>query len=567
MSPESNSRTQDHKDDDKTTANDCRSTQPEATYPSGLRLAMIITSMLIGMFLVSLDRMIISTAIPQITNEFNSAGDIGWYGTAYSLTNCAFQLMFGKLYRSFDIKAVFMSSIILFEAGSALCGAAPSSITFIIARAIAGMGAGGISSGAMVIIVYAVPLHKRPKYQGLFGAVFGVASVSGPLIGGVFTTDVTWRWCFYINLPLGGVVFVVVFFLLHVPAQTSTNTQLKEKLRQLNLLGMIALIPGVVCLCLALQWAGTTYNWSNGRIIALLVLAFVLLIAFLGIQIWKPEQAILPPKILLQRSIASGFWVSCCQGAHTMIIIYYFPIWFQAIEGVSAVSSGIHLLPTIIPLVVASIVTGQLISRIGYYTPFLIFGVCLTSIGAGLITTLDVNTPEAKWIGYQILYGYGLGSSTQINNIAVQTVLPRKDVAIGASLMFFGQQLFGAIFTSVGENVLSNQLARRLSRIPDVEITARVIQSTGATDVLSLIPERCRDDGLQAYNDSLRVCFQVGLIMACLASIGAVCMEWRSVKQNKPDVERKGEKGSDGEASTNMEDGNGIEKKNGDGKI
>ncbi|GLA62042.1 hypothetical protein AtubIFM55763_007257 [Aspergillus tubingensis] len=535
MSFESDSRTQDHKDDDKATANYRRSTQPEAIYPSGLRLAMIITSMLIGMFLVSLDRMIISTAIPQITNEFNSAGDIGWYGTAYSLTNCAFQLMFGKLYRSFDIKAVFMSSIILFEAGSALCGAAPSSITFIIGRAIAGMGAGGISSGAMVIIVYAVPLHKRPKYQGLFGAVFGVASVSGPLIGGVFTTDVTWRWCFYINLPLGGVVFVVVFFLLHVPAQTSTNTPLREKLRQLNLLGMIALIPGVVCLCLALQWAGTTYNWSNGRIIALLVLAFVLLIAFLGIQIWKPEQAILPPKILLQRSIASGFWVSCCQGAHTMII--------------------------------TSIITGQFISRIGYYTPFLIFGVCLTSIGAGLITTLDVNTPEAKWIGYQILYGYGLGSSTQINNIAVQTVLPRKDVAIGASLMFFGQQLFGAIFTSVGENVLSNQLARRLSRIPDVEITPRVIQSTGATDVLSLIPERYRDDGLQSYNDSLRVCFQVGLIMACLASIGAVCMEWRSVKQNKPDVERKGEKGKDGEASTNMEDGNGIEKKNGDGKI
>lgn len=249
------------------------------------------------------------------------------------------------------------------------------------------------------------------------------------------------------------------------------------------------------------------------------------------------------------------------------ILVYYFPIWFQAIEGVSAVSSGIHLLPTIIPLVVASIITGQLISRIGYYTPFLILGVCLTSIGAGLITTLDVNTPEAKWIGYQILYGYGLGSSTQINNIAVQTVLPRKDVAIGASLMFFGQQLFGAIFTSVGENVLSNQLARRLSRIPDVEITPRVIQSTGATDVLSLIPERYRDGGLQAYNDSLRVCFQVGLIMACLASIGAVCMEWRSVKQNKPGVERNSEKGSEEDASTKMEDDNGMEKKNGDGKI
>ncbi|GKZ94040.1 hypothetical protein AnigIFM59636_007403 [Aspergillus niger] len=529
MSSESHSRTQDHKADDKATVNNGKSIQPEAIYPSGLRLAMLIISILIGMFLVSLDRMIISTAIPQITNEFDSAGDMGWYGTAYSLTNCAFQLMFGKLYPSFNIKAIFMSSIILFEAGSALCGAAPSSIAFILGRSIAGIGAGGILSGAMVIIAYAIPLHKRPKYQGFFGAVFGVASVSGPLIGGAFTTDATWRWCFYINLPLGGVVLVVVFFLLHVPARPATNTPLKEKLQQLNFLGMAALIPGVVCLCLALQWAGTTYNWSNGRIIALLVLAFILLIAFVVIQIWKPEQATLPPKILFQRSIASGFWVSCCQGAHTMII--------------------------------TSIVTGQLISRIGYYTPFLIIGVCLTSIGAGLLTTLDVNTSEAKWIGFQILYGYGLGSSTQINNMAAQTVLSQKDVAIGASLMFFGQQLFGAIFTSVGANVLSNQLAKRLGHIPGVDVTPRVIQSTGATEVLSLIPEAYRDDALRAYNDSLRVCFQVGLIMACLAIIGALGMEWRSVKQNKPDVERKDAKDSEQGASAKMEGDSEIEKK------
>ncbi|GKZ32315.1 hypothetical protein AbraIFM66950_001631 [Aspergillus brasiliensis] len=410
----------------------------------------------------------------------------------------------------------------------------------------------------MVIIVYSVPLHKRPKYQGFFGAVFGIASVSGPLIGGAFTTNVTWRWCFFINLPLGGVVLVVVFFLLHVPARPTTDAPLKAKLQQLNALGMVALIPGVVCLCLALQWGGTMYNWSNGRIIALLVLAFVLLVAFVLIQIWKPEQATLPPKILLQRSIASGFWVSCCQGAHMMVIVYYLPIWFQAIEGISAVSSGIHLLPMIIPLVLASIITGQLISRIGYYTPFLIFGVCLTSIGAGLLTTLDLSTSEGKWIGFQILYGYGLGSSTQTPNMAAQTVLPRKDVAIGASLMFFGQQLFGAIFTSVGQNVLSNQLARRLVHIPGVDITPQVIQSTGVTQVLSLVPEAYRDDALRAYNDSLRVCFRVGLIMACLAIIGALGMEWRSVKQ-KPDKERS-EKDSEQGASVKVENTDGTKK-------
>ncbi|OOF91977.1 hypothetical protein ASPCADRAFT_154290, partial [Aspergillus carbonarius ITEM 5010] len=505
--------------------------QSDIVYPSGLNLAMLVVSIFIGMFLVSLDRLIISTAIPQITNEFGSADDIGWYGTAYLLTNCAFQLLFGKLYPSFSIKVIFMSSMVVFEAGSALCGAAPNSVAFILGRAISGIGAGGILSGVMVIIVYAVPLHKRPKYQGFFGAVFGIASVTGPLIGGAFTSDVTWRWCFYVNLPVGGVVLVFVFFLLHIPDRPTTNAPFKEKLRQLNALGMIALIPGVVCLCLALEWGGTTYSWSNARIIVLLVLASLLLIIFVVIQVWKPDQAALPPRIFTQRSIASGFWVSSCQGAHMMILVYYLPVWFQAVKGVSAVSSGIHLLPMVIPLVVASILTGQIISRIGYYTPFLIFGVCLTSIGAGLLTTLTTNTSEGKWIGFQIIYGYGLGSCSQTPNMAAQTVLPRKDVAIGASLMFFGQQLFGAIFTSVGQNILSNQLSKRLSDIPGIGITPQLIQRTGATEIVSRIPEQYHAVALKVYNDSLRECFQVGVIMACLATLGAFGMEWRSVKK------------------------------------
>jgi len=212
--------------------------------------------------------------------------------------------------------------------------------------------------------------------------------------------------------------------------------------------------------------------------------------------------------------------------------VYFLPVWFQAILGVSAVSSGVHLLPMVIPLVVASIITGQLVSRIGYYTPFLIFGVCLTTIGAGLLTTLDVNTSEGKWIGFQILYGFGLGCCTQAPNMAAQTVLPREDVAIGASFMFFGQQLFGAIFTSVGQNVLDNQLAKRLTGIPG--ISPQLIQSTGATKLLDLIPAEYHTPALKAYNDSLRVCFQVGLIIACLSIIGALSMEWRSVKKNLP---------------------------------
>ena len=223
--------------------------------------------------------------------------------------------------------------------------------------------------------------------------------------------------------------------------------------------------------------------------------------------------------------------------------MYYLPIWFQAIDGLSAVNSGIHLLPMMMPIVVASIITGQLVSRIGYYTPFMIFGVCLSAIGAGLLTTLEIGS-KSKWIGFQIVYGFGLGCSSQAPNMAAQTVLSREDVAIGATLMFFGLQLFGAVFISVCQNVLDNHLANRLAGIPG-GISPRLIQSTGATELLNLIPAQYHAAALEAYNDSLRMCFQVGLIVACLSILGALGMEWRSVKKNLPPKNPDGERAAE----------------------
>ncbi|EON96442.1 putative mfs aflatoxin efflux protein [Phaeoacremonium minimum UCRPA7] len=490
-------------------------------YPTGLRLALLMISIFIGMFLVALDKLIITTAIPQITNDFHSSNDIG----------C--------------VKNTFLAAVLLFEVGSAICGSAPNSVAFIIGRAIAGLGAGGVQSGVIVIIVYAVPLQKRPLYQGLFGAVYGIASVIGPIVGGAFTSNVTWRWCFYLNLPLGGVVLIFVFFLLRIPDRPNTAGTLKDKLLQLNVEGLVALVPGVVCLCLALQWGGFTYSWSNGRIIALLVLAFVLLVAFVLIQIWKPGRATVPPRIFVQRSIGSAFFVSCCLGAHQTLLLYYLPIWFQAIKGDSAVQSGIHLLPQVIALVIASIVTGVLTSRVGYYTPFLIFSICIAAIGAGLLTTLRIETTVGQWIGYQILYGWGFGGCIQAPNLAAQTVLPRDEVSIGAALMLFGQTLFGAIFVSIGQNVFDGQLAKRLASITN--ITPQQIEDAGVTGLLKIIPANYYDAALEAYNDSLRVCFRVALIVACLCIFGGLGMEWRNVKaeadsstkhhDNKQDVE------------------------------
>lgn len=448
------------------------------------------------------------------------------------LTNCAFQLSFGKLYQFYSVKVVFMTAIALFEIGSAICGAAPSSVTFIVGRAIAGVGSAGIMSGAITVIVYAVPLHKRPLFQGLFGAVFGLASVVGPLLGGAFTSKVSWRWCFYINLPFGGVAMVFIFFLLTIPQRASERLPNRQKLAQLDALGVFFLLPGVICLLLALQWGGSEYAWRNGRIIALLVLAGVLLVAFVAVQVLRPDTATIPPRIFCQRSIMAGFFATFTLGSSMMIIVYYLPIWFQAIQNVSAVDSGIRLLPLVLPMVAASVTTGALTARVGYYTPFMIFGVVLLSIGAGLLTTLQVDTDEGRWIGYQVLYGFGMGCTFQAPNLAAQTVLPTIDVPVGTSLMFFSQLLGGAIFTSVGSNVLSTELLRRLVGIPGVNPTEVLDQ--GATELTGSVSAAALPAVLDAYNGSLRKVFQVGLILTCLTALGAAALEWRSVKSKKP---------------------------------
>ncbi|KAK9797632.1 putative Major facilitator superfamily (MFS) profile domain-containing protein [Seiridium cardinale] len=499
-----------------------------AAYPSGLRLGLILTSVFVSMFLVSLDRTIITTAIPQISDDFSSATDIGWYGSAYILMTCAFQLLFGKIYSFYSIKNTFMGSVFFFEIGSAVCGAAPTSAVFIVGRAIGGLGGAGIISGVVIIIVHAVPLQKRPIYQGMIGAVFGLASVAGPLLGGAFTSKVTWRWCFYINLPFGGVAMVLIWFLLNIPGQETSKLPVKSRLAQLDFYGTALIVPGSICLIFVLQWGGSTYAWNSVRVIVLIVLAGAFMIGFIMVQIFLPKTATIPPRIFLQRSILAGFFSTLCIGSHSMLFTYYLPIWFQAVQGLTAVDSGIRTLPLVISLVAASMSSGFLIHRIGYYTPLMIIGICFMSVGAGLLNTLQINTSAPKLVGYQILYGFGLGATSQVPNLAVQTVLPKSDIPIGTSLMFFSQLLSGAIFVSVGQNVLDNQLIHRLSSVPG--FSPDMIQNSGITS-LTNFPTSSRAAVLDAYNESLRQVFRAGLIIVCLNLFGALAMEWRSMKK------------------------------------
>ncbi|KAF6822248.1 HC-toxin efflux carrier TOXA 15 [Colletotrichum musicola] len=504
----------------------------EIQYPVGLKLLLIMLSVFVTMFLVALDRLIIATAVPQITDDFHSVTDIGWYGSAYLLTTCACQLLFGKLYAYFDIKTVYMASVVLFEIGSAICGAAPSSPAFIAGRAVAGVGGAGCTAGTIVIMVHSVPLHRRPKYQGAFGAVFGIASVVGPLLGGAFTSSgATWRWCFYINLPLGGIVLLVLALVLKPPARedfAGAGMGFVQKLRQLDFAGTAVFLPGTVCLLLALQWGGVEYSWNNGRIIALLVLAFVLLASFVAVQILLPKTATIPPRIMRQRSVVFAAWAAFCVGAQMMIFTYYLPIWFQAIQGVSAVDSGIRTLPLVLSMTLFAGLTGATVARVGYYTPVMLFGTCVMATGAGLLTTLKVDSGPGHWAGYQVLYGAGMGMSFQAPNLAAQTVLKTRDVSIGVSAMFFAQTLGGAVFVSVGQNVLNNELVKRVAGIPG--LGGIDLKGTGAT-TLTKLPDDVRGPVLEAYNDALRVVFIVGLVLVCGVFVGAAGMEWKSVKK------------------------------------
>ncbi|KAL8910440.1 MAG: hypothetical protein Q9171_004278, partial [Xanthocarpia ochracea] len=478
--------------------------EDQGHYPAAWKLASITVALCMAIFLVALDTTIVAAATPRITDHFKRLEDVGWYGSAYLLTICAFQLAFGKCYSIFSIKTVFLSAIAIFELGSLICGVAPNSNTLIIGRAVAGMGCAGIFSGALIIIAYSVPLHKRPAYTGLIGAMYGVASIAGPLLGGVFTDNLSWRWCFYINLvgplllnsilqqlipviqPIGAITTVIIVWFFKAPKRKVGSLSIWQKMNELDILGTLAFLPSIVCLLIGLQWGGTRYPWASARIVVLLVFAGLLGIAFIAIQIWKQEKATVPPRILQQRSIAAGTWYSFWLGAAYFVLIYYLPIWFQAVKDVSATQSGVQNLPLIMAHVISALLAGGLVTYTGYYTPFMIISSVLISLGTGFLTTFNPTTASPSWIGYQALFGLGSGLGMNQPLMAAQTVLPLDDVSIGTALVIFAQTLGGAIFVSAAQNVFTNDLLANLQRLlPSID--PAVVLTAGATELREVV--------------------------------------------------------------------------------
>lgn len=341
----------------------------------------------------------------------------------------------------------------------------------------------------------------------------------------------------FVSLPIGAVTLVVVAFFLRAPPIRSTTT-LKRQIIRLDPLGSVLFLPGVICLLLALQWGGTTYEWSNGRIIALLVLAGVLLIAFGAVQVWRKEDATIPPRIIKQRSVAFGALYTSCLAGAMISMLYTLPLWFQGVKSTNAVQSGIDNIPMVLALVVASILSGATITKTGHYVPFMFVAVIFTAVGSGMITTFKVDTGHAAWIGYQVLFGLGLGSGMQQPTMAAQTVLDQVDVSIGVALMFLFQSLGGAIWVAVSQNLYTNYLTSALPSISGINTTA--ILSAGATGLIDLVPADKLGAVKAVYNMALHRALFVPVAMSCVMVLPALGMEWRNVKKESEKRKQEG---------------------------
>ncbi|KAI4961381.1 hypothetical protein J4E86_000409 [Alternaria arbusti] len=499
--------------------------------PKTLKFWLVIISIYLAFFLVALDRMIIATAIPAITNTYGTIADIGWYGSGYMLTCAIFNPLFGKIYQLYDTKSTFLVSVFLFEVGSALCGAAATSVVLIIGRAIAGIGAAGLQSGAVMIIVPLVPLRRRPIFTSFLGLAFGVSSVLGPFVGGTFTDSptLTWRWCFYINLPIGALTFACIFFFLDLPSTPKEKLSILAQLKRLDPIGLLFFVPSMVCLILALQWGGTTDPWSAPKIIGLLVTFAITFIAFLVVEFTMPDTAMAPPRVILNRSMGGAMLFIFLLAGGMMNAVYYIAIWFQAAQGQSAMQAGVRTIPLCTSLIISGIITAVITQKMGYYVPAMLLSAVVASIASGLLSTLTPESSAGEWIGYQIFYGCGLGFGLQTSNLVPQTILPRSDVSLGMAMMFFLNQQGGAIFLAVGQNLFSTQLVKQLSGNSNLD--TRLIINTGATDLRKVVAANEIDTVVSAYSYSITRTFLLAAALSACTIIGALMVEWRSIKE------------------------------------
>lgn len=413
---------------------------------------------------------IVGTAIPKITDEFHGLSQVSWYGSAYFMCLGGFQSSWGKAFRYFNLKWTFILTVIVFEIGSLICAVAPNSNAFIVGRAIAGVGGAGLSTGGTVIFAFCVEPKKRPTLMGLIGVAYTIAAVIGPLVGGAFSENVTWRWCFYINLPIGGLALAMIFFFFRTPSAAKTiEADWKEKFLQMDPVGIVLAMGCIISFILALQYGGQSYAWDSSVVIGLLVGFVAILTAMVAWQFFQGDYAMLPRRLLRKRSLwASGIFQFFFAGCY-FLLLYYLPIYFQSIKGTSAIQSGVNNLPLVIAGCLAILMGGIVVTKTRHAMPFMVVGAALTTVACGLFYTLDINTGSGKWIGYQILAGFAIAFPFQNALNVAQADADPEDISTVTSTLYCK-----CFISSWGSD------AERLTRISSFPSTWRRVQYFGS---------------------------------------------------------------------------------------
>ncbi|KAK4032637.1 major facilitator superfamily-domain-containing protein [Parachaetomium inaequale] len=493
----------------------------------GLRLWVVIGGMMLGVYLVGLDMTIVSTIVPPLTDYFGSINDVSWYGAAYTLAVCVFIPPVGKIYTIFRIKHVYLAFLAVFEAGSIICAASTSSYSFIIGRAVTGIGSAGLLSGALLTIIAACIPSIRPVVTAIAMSMISVGSITGPLIAGALTDRVTWRWCFWIFLPLGGAITATTLPIA-VPEQ-SAKPPLREACaglhKKLDVGGFILFASLTTMLLLSLTWGGGRFRWSSPTIIGLLcgTAALVALFAF-----WirrMGNNALMPLSSLRRRAVVVGSLIMFFQGGATQMIPYFLPFWFQAIRGDSPVDSAVHILPSLVSNIVALIAFGALVRRFHYIPPWAIAGSALASVGSGLFSTFTPETTTGQWIGYQIITTLGRGMAFQVPVVSVQEEVPAEEVATGLAIVNLFMNLGSAVAVSLGQTIFQSYLPRLLAQYaPGVD--AGSVINAGATNIRGLVSSEELPGLLVAYNKALALMFYLPAACSALACLVGAGLGW-----------------------------------------